>query len=84
MFTHIVLWSSTHNICRDAIYSVYFDYTKDTSSLPLIDAYKYPKAALGARNEVWLLKYIYNHPDVHNAKNISGQSYNIDGGLIPS
>ena len=59
-------------------YESYFDYTKDQSSLPLLnltDGYEY--AIPNARNEISLLNDIRQHPDVFSANNITGQKYRI-------
>lgn len=63
---------------EDNLYNKFFDYTKDTSNLPLIDHQKYPEATPNARNEVTLLISVYKHPDCYSAKSISGQDYKVD------
>ena len=49
----------------------------DHSKLPLVDRKEYTCAKEGARNEVALLKSIYNHPECDCAKAITGRNYKV-------
>ena len=79
MFTyHYITSFNSYNIQRDDINFKYFDYSKNTNKLPLIDRKKYPEALLNLVNEVSLLKSVYEHPAVYSAKAISGQEYKVE------
>ena len=49
----------------------------DHSQLPLINRVEYSSAKEGARNEVCLLKSIYNHPECASAKALMGRDHKV-------
>ena len=69
----------TNNICRDNDpFQEYFDYSSyDHNKLPFIDSKEEPDAKIRARNEVPLLKSVYDHPDVYTANSITGQPHQV-------
>ena len=60
---------------RCGVNGSWFDYSKDTSKLPLINRFKHRNALPGARNEISLLDSKYVHPNVYTAKARTGKQY---------